>query len=175
MTHVHDNTPLLKTFRFIWKAGVALFHVQNLSHCVVFIVGEKSDEMQGAVCCKDIKTVGPLSIATWQRNIQPTWELCENFGLEKLIEREDIEDLQVDRRIILNWITNQVWREDVHWIQVAQDADRFRTPVNTELVWLPERPSVCQRLFSWGQSVRNLVSWSKSTSRYHRCNFIQFN
>ena len=40
-----------------------------------------------------------------------------------------LEDLRVDRRIILKWIFKK-WDGGFDWIEVAQDKDRWRTPVN---------------------------------------------
>ena len=50
-----------------------------------------------------------------------------------LRERDHLEDLSVDGRIIFEWIfEEQVW-EGVNWTDVAQDKDRWRAVLITEL------------------------------------------
>ena len=44
-------------------------------------------------------------------------------------EIDHLEDLRVDRRIILKWIFKK-WDGGLDWIEVAQDKDRWRAPVN---------------------------------------------
>jgi len=43
---------------------------------------------------------------------------------ERERERENLEDLSVDRRTILKWIFNKVGWGGMEWIALAQDRDR---------------------------------------------------
>jgi len=47
---------------------------------------------------------------------------------QNLKVRENLGGLGVDVGIILQWILE---KQDVHWIHLAQDRDRWRAPVNT--------------------------------------------
>jgi hypothetical protein len=47
-----------------------------------------------------------------------------------LRERDHLEDVGVDGRIILEWIVKGIVWEDVVWIGVAVDTDRWRAVVN---------------------------------------------
>jgi len=51
------------------------------------------------------------------------------FWWGKLRERDDLEDPDVDERIILRWSFRK-WDGAMDWIHVAQDRDRWRALVN---------------------------------------------
>jgi hypothetical protein len=55
----------------------------------------------------------------------------KNLIRENLKGRRRAEDLGIDGRIILEWILGKQGWERVGWIQLAQDRDHWRTPVNT--------------------------------------------
>jgi hypothetical protein len=46
------------------------------------------------------------------------------FWLEDLKGRDHLEDLSIDRRIILEWILTEIEWEGVDWICLAQDRDQ---------------------------------------------------
>jgi hypothetical protein len=50
--------------------------------------------------------------------------------MENLKERQHSDDLDVDGRIILMDVKGIIW-QGVDWNHMAQDADRWRTLVNT--------------------------------------------
>jgi hypothetical protein len=47
-----------------------------------------------------------------------------------LRERDHLEDVGMDRTIILKWIFKQ-WDGGMHWIDLAQDRDRWRALLNS--------------------------------------------
>jgi hypothetical protein len=51
------------------------------------------------------------------------------FWWGNLRERDHLEDLGVDGRIILRWIFRK-WGGDMDWIDLDQDRDRWRALVN---------------------------------------------
>jgi hypothetical protein len=54
-----------------------------------------------------------------------------------LRERNDLEDLGVDGRIILKWIF-KTFHGGIDWIGMAQDRDRWRSLVNAAMnLWVP--------------------------------------
>ena len=48
----------------------------------------------------------------------------QRFGRENP-RKGHTEDKGVDGRIILKWILNEIVRDDVEWIDLAQDRDRW--------------------------------------------------
>jgi hypothetical protein len=64
------------------------------------------------------------------RGMKHAWksELYTKFLSADLKEREDLEDLGIDRRIILNWILKKC--ESVDWIHLAQNRDQWRVLEN---------------------------------------------
>jgi hypothetical protein len=56
-------------------------------------------------------------------------EVHTGLWLGELRERDHLEDLGVDRTIVLKWIFKQ-WDGGVDWIDMAQDKDRWRGVVN---------------------------------------------
>jgi hypothetical protein len=48
------------------------------------------------------------------------------FWWGNLRERDDLEDPDVDGRIMLRWIFQEVEFGDMDWIDLAQDRDRWR-------------------------------------------------
>jgi len=52
------------------------------------------------------------------------------FWLGNFRERDHLEDLGVDGRIILSWIIQEVGCEGTEWIHLAQDRDRWRALIN---------------------------------------------
>jgi hypothetical protein len=44
--------------------------------------------------------------------------------------RDHLEDLGLDRKIILNWIIKR-WDRGMDWIELAQDKDKWRALANT--------------------------------------------
>ena len=52
------------------------------------------------------------------------------FSWGNLGERDHLEDVGVDGRIILEWIVKGIVWEGVVWIGVAVDTDRWRALVN---------------------------------------------
>jgi hypothetical protein len=60
---------------------------------------------------------------------------CGTYGIHRgvwwgnLRERDHLEDLEVDGRIILIWLCKK-WVGDVDWIDLAQDTDRWAALVN---------------------------------------------
>ena len=53
----------------------------------------------------------------------------QGFGGGIASERDHFEDRCVDGRIKLDWIFKK-WVVDMDWIDLAQDRDRWRAPVN---------------------------------------------
>jgi hypothetical protein len=52
--------------------------------------------------------------------------------------RDRMQDLDVDGRIVLNWIFNKWDGGGMDWIKVAQDRDRWRAPLNAAMnLWVP--------------------------------------
>jgi hypothetical protein len=58
-----------------------------------------------------------------------TGEVHTGFWYGDLKEGEHLEDLGVDRRIILKWILKKC-DGGMDWIELAQDTDRWRALVN---------------------------------------------
>jgi hypothetical protein len=52
------------------------------------------------------------------------------FQLGNLREMGHLEELSVDERILLKWIFNKWDRVGMNYIDLAQDTDRWRTPLN---------------------------------------------
>jgi hypothetical protein len=55
------------------------------------------------------------------------------FWWGNLRERDHLEDLSVDGRIIFEWIFEEQFWEGVNWTDVARDKDRWRAVLITEL------------------------------------------
>jgi hypothetical protein len=51
------------------------------------------------------------------------------FWWGNVTERDYVENLGVDWRIILKWIFKN-WNGGMNWIDLAQNRDRWRVPVN---------------------------------------------
>jgi hypothetical protein len=51
------------------------------------------------------------------------------FWWESLKERDHLEDIGADGGIILKWIFKS-WDEGMHWIDLAQDRDRWLSLAN---------------------------------------------
>ena len=51
------------------------------------------------------------------------------FWSGKLKERDHLEDLEVNERIILKWILKN-WDGRINWINPVQNRDRWRAAVN---------------------------------------------
>jgi hypothetical protein len=62
------------------------------------------------------------------RRVWKRGEVCAGFLWENVRERDDLEDVGVDGRIILKWIMK--WHGGVDWIDVAHDRVRWRTVLN---------------------------------------------
>jgi len=60
-----------------------------------------------------------------KKNTDVYWVL-----VEKSERRDILKDLDVDGRIILKWIMRKL-DEDLKWINLAQDRDRWPVVVNT--------------------------------------------
>jgi hypothetical protein len=54
-----------------------------------------------------------------------------NFWCLKLRERDNMEDIGLDGRIILRYIFTECGCGSIDWIDLAQDRDSWRTLVNT--------------------------------------------
>jgi hypothetical protein len=53
------------------------------------------------------------------------------------MERDHLEDLGIDRRIISRWIFRK-WSGGMDWIDLAQDRDRWQVLVNIVMnLWVP--------------------------------------
>jgi hypothetical protein len=52
-------------------------------------------------------------------------EIHKWFCLGDLLERGHLENLRVDRRIILKW-NSKLWDGGIAWIDLAQDRNRWR-------------------------------------------------
>jgi hypothetical protein len=50
--------------------------------------------------------------------------------LENLKGRDHLEDLGIDRRIILEWILRDIGWEGVEWIHLGQDRDQWWALLN---------------------------------------------
>ena len=53
----------------------------------------------------------------------------ERRGIYRLREIDHLEDPGVNRRILLRWIFRK-WNGGMDWIDLAQDRDTWRAPVN---------------------------------------------
>jgi len=60
-------------------------------------------------------------------------ELCTGFLWGGLRERDQLEDLDVNERIILRWIFRKWDGGGIDWIDLAQDRDRWRALVNAAM------------------------------------------
>jgi hypothetical protein len=56
-------------------------------------------------------------------------EVYTGFWWEDLREGDHLGDPSIDGRIILEWIFKK-WDEDMDWIELAQDRDRWWAVVN---------------------------------------------
>jgi len=68
-----------------------------------------------------------------------TGEVDTGFWWEDLRERDHLEDLDVDGRMILK-CTFKKWDGGMDWIQLAQDRDRWLAVVNAVIhvyLWFP--------------------------------------
>ena len=71
--------------------------------------------------------------------MQHMWHVCEigemrtRFWWGNLRERDHLEDLSIDGRIIFEWIFKEQDWERVDWIDVARDKDRWRAVLIAEL------------------------------------------
>jgi hypothetical protein len=54
------------------------------------------------------------------------------FWWGNLRERHNLEDQGIDGRIILNWIFRK-WDGGMDWIDLAQNRDRWRAPVDAAM------------------------------------------
>ena len=64
-------------------------------------------------------------------------EVYTGLWLRNLGERDNLEDLGVDQRIIIRWIFRK-WDNDIDWIDLIQDRDRWRALVNAVMnLWVP--------------------------------------
>jgi len=58
------------------------------------------------------------------------------FWWENLRERDHLEDSGKEERVILKWIFRK-WKGGKDWIDLAQDRDRWRAPVNAVMnIWV---------------------------------------
>ena len=55
--------------------------------------------------------------------------MCTGFQWRNLREEDYLEDPDVNRGIILNWIFEK-WDEGMDWIYLAQSRERWRAVVN---------------------------------------------
>jgi hypothetical protein len=62
-------------------------------------------------------------------HVWETGEVHTGFWWGDLRERDHLEDLGVDVRIILKWIFKK-WDRGIDWIDLAHDRDRWRALVN---------------------------------------------
>jgi hypothetical protein len=70
-------------------------------------------------------------------HVWETGEVHTGFWWGDLRERDHLQDLGIDGRIILKWISN-VGMGSVDWIDMAQDRDRWQALVNTGMnLWVP--------------------------------------
>jgi hypothetical protein len=57
--------------------------------------------------------------------------------------RDHAEDLDINGKIILEWILEKLGRENVDWIHLSQDRDHWQTPVNTVMkLWFHKRRGI---------------------------------
>jgi len=73
---------------------------------------------------KSIKMRWAGNVARMGRGERYTW-----LWWGDLRERDHLEDLGVDGRIVLRWIFRK-WHGGVDWIELAQDRDRWGAAVN---------------------------------------------
>jgi hypothetical protein len=64
------------------------------------------------------------------QHAQERWEISIKFRWENLTGRYSSEDIDVDERIILEWILKEIGCEGVDWIHLAQDREEWRAVVN---------------------------------------------
>jgi len=57
-------------------------------------------------------------------------DVCTEFWWEYFRERDHLEELSIDERIILKWIL-KLQDGRVEWMDLAQDRNRWRALVNT--------------------------------------------
>ena len=66
----------------------------------------------------------------WTRTVaRSTGEVQIGFWCGNPRERDHLEDRGVDGSIILQWISKK-WDGRMNWIELAQDSDKWRAPVN---------------------------------------------
>jgi hypothetical protein len=83
------------------------------------------------------------------------------FGLESIKGRDNLEDLNIDKRIILKCIFRNM--KGVGWIRLTQDRDKWHTLVNTVInLQLPYK-------------VQHFMTRRTEIMDEKSCNFLQFN
>ena len=74
----------------------------------------------------------------WARHVACMRKMRSAFRV--VVERDNLEEVSVDGRIILKWIFNK-WKGSKDWIDLAQDTDRWRSLVNAVMnLRVPESP-----------------------------------
>ena len=65
------------------------------------------------------------------------WGKCGAYRVfvVNLRERDHLEDLSADERVILKWVFNK-WDENIDWIDVVEDGNRWQAVVNTVMNFL---------------------------------------